>query len=401
MPMPAAQLYSDDQTFESAPLGDVRIREPLHCVVLAAEEAQLAALHAYALESRFAFTLTPVVQTDAVRSILRDNKADLVMMGRLSGEGDRHAAVSLAEDARSLGIPVVMICDGLSDAEVAEALRTGMSDVLTTKDLASARLDQAVESALRRNNGPAADQLAMISNLQAENETLRRIAIRNMRLLKGQTMPLMALSWRMMKGEQIREEERARYVKGLARATRNVAGLIDDTVIVAATHRAQDVEENIDLNTLVEDLVRDDTGEILNSRAHVVVRSLPVLWARGGQMQMLFEELLLTAVRNGRIGRVPEIEIGSNQDEEGNPVVWMLEKGLQLSARKQALAGRSDLFATVNGSEFEDSHSWSLCQRLVERNHGQFRISSDTDGASRLMMRFPKRILVRPAEMHG
>lgn len=397
MQMPAAQLHADGDTFESAGLGEVVLRRPLKCLLLASSAAELNALRECAAHSTYEFVLEAVPDIDAARVALRERRADLVFLGRAAAVAPGSPAVGLLQEARLLDVPIMIISDDLSDSEIAEALRTGVSEVLGVAELASEKLDQAVEAALDRHLGHGADQLAVISNLQAENETLRRIAIRNMRLLKGQTLPLMSLAWRMMQGEQIRDEDRDRYVKGLARVTRHVAGLIDDTVITAATHRAHDVEEDVDLNTVLEDILRDDLGEIANSRAHVVIKPLPILRAKRPQIEMLFEELLLTAVRNGRVGRVPEIEIGCGQDEEGNPLIWMLEKGLQLSARKQSIALHSDLLSPPKGQELQDSHAWSLCQRLVERNHGQLRIADAGESSSRVTLRFPKRLQIRPA----
>ena len=398
MPMPAAQLSVEDPGFDQTALGAVRASDTVRCVAVAMADADRAVLRACAETSRLDLVIKNVGSLEEVRETLAAREAHLVLVGSQNPPDAPDLVAALSGDARFLGVPVMMVADGLADGDVANALRAGAVDVLPAHDLQAERLDQAVESALQRVRGAVADQLALISNLQAENETLRRIAIRNMRLLKGQTMPLMSLSWRMMQGEQIREEDRNRYAKGLARATRNVAGLIDDTVIVAATHHAQDLDEDVDLNLVLERILRDDLGDIANSRAHVVVHPLPVLRARASQMHMLFEELLLTAVRNGRVGRVPEVEIGSAEDEDGNPVIWMLEKGLQLSARKQTLAMRGELFGMTQGTGYQDSHAWSLCQRLVERNNGQFKIAEAAENASRLTMRFPRWIMVHPAE---
>ncbi|MFK7943040.1 MAG: hypothetical protein AB8B85_09040 [Paracoccaceae bacterium] len=397
MPLSAAEISIEPSGSDTTGLADILPRGEIRCLAVAIEDQDMTTLMTSAENSQFDLNVTRAASLDEVRAAIVARETDVVLVGRSAPSGTAEIVSELAQDARLLGVPVMMIADGVCDHEVANTLRAGVSDVLGAQDLSSGRLDQAVEASLQRLRGAAADQLALISNLQAENEALRRIAIRNMRLLKGQTMPLMSMSWRMMSGEQICEEDRTRYAKGLARATRNVSGLIDDTVIVAATHRAQDLEEDVDLNLVLDRILRDDLGEIANSRAHVIVKPLPVLRARAGQMHMLFEELLLTAVRNVRVGRVPEIEIGSGQDEDGNPIVWMLEKGLQLSVRKQALAVTGNLLAPASNSEVQDAHAWSLCQRLVERNHGQFKISQLADDTSRLVMRFPNRIQVHQA----
>lgn len=390
----AVKLETEDAGFEKSPLGHLTAHRPVRCLLMEADDATRSALHAMAELSQFDLRLREASGVEEAGELLVARDVDVLLIGAVAGTEE--LMEQLADEARLAGVPVLVFGADISGDDLLVALRTGVSDVLPAAELCTERLDQAVEHALRRVRGPAADQLAMISNLQAENETLRRISVRNMRLLKGQVMPLMSLSWRMLKGEQVGEDDRTRYAKGLARITRNVAGLIDDTVIVAATHRAQDVDSEIDLNELLDDILRDDLGEIANSRAHVVSQRLPVLRARHAQIQMLFEELLLTAVRNGRIGRVPEVEFGSGTDADGNAIIWMVEKGLQLSARKQAVANHGESFDLPRGGQVADVHAWSLCQRLVERNHGQFKISEPAADTSRLMMRFPRRMLVNP-----
>jgi DNA-binding response OmpR family regulator len=303
-------------------------------------------------------------------------------------------ARELAQGARRNAVPVVVVTSSSEAEIVTEALRAGAADYLRKDALNVDTFDQAVENAMRRSARAGADQSAIISNLRSENETLRRIAVRNMRLLKGQTMPLISFAWRALQGGLVEESERARTAKGLGRITRNVTGLIDDTVITCATHRANDALEAVDLTSIIESVIQEDLGEIANSRVHIKVGKLPVVKARASQMTMLFEELLLSSIRSSRLGQVPEIEVSAGKDPKGNSIVVFKENGLRLSARKQSLSERfSDLGAPPDDS-VRDELSWSLCQRLVEKNDGQFRISENSENGSTIMIRFPSTSLV-------
>ncbi|MEM9139828.1 MAG: hypothetical protein AAGB15_08335, partial [Pseudomonadota bacterium] len=271
--------------------------------------------------------------------------------------------------------------------------RAGAVDFLAKEALTTEHLERAVDSALRRTSYIPADQKAVLSNIKAENETLRRITLRNMRLLKGQVMPLMAFAWRMIGGGHVAEEEREELAKKLARLTRNLTGLVDDTVITAATHKANAVAVPVDLNAIIAELVADETTGLSETRSHLKVGKLPRLVVRPAQMSMLFEELLLTAIRAGRLGQVPEIEIGAGEDPDGNPVIWMKEDGLHLSARKQILSQRFADLVEPPADTARDEHAWSLCQRIVEKNKGRFKIADNEPSGSRVLMRFPKALL--------
>ena len=107
-------------------------------------------------------------------------------------------------------------------------------------------------------------------------------------------------------------------------------------------------------------------------------------------MVMLFEELLVNAVRTARLGVAPEIELGAGVDPQGNPVIWMTENGLPLSSRKQSLGAQSADLVGPGENAGMDPHVWSLCQRLAEKNRGEFRITGYGEQGCRVMIRFAR-----------
>ena len=177
-----------------------------------------------------------------------------------------------------------------------------------------------------------------------------------------------------------------------------MTGLIDDTVITSATHKANEVPVPVDLGALIADLANDETNGLNSTSAHLRVGALPKLTARYSHMAMLFEELLLTAIRSSRLGEVPEIDIGAGVDPQGNPIIWIKEDGLSLSARKQAMGQRANDLIEPPADLARDENSWSLCQRLVEKNNGRFKITTDDKVASKVLIWFPKEMLVTSSQ---
>ena len=390
MAVAALKLESGADTMRTASDNGSR-PSPLRCVLMDDSRFDRRHLRSVAADSRYDIEFVETANIAETREALQGGAADFMLLDNQVPDGSGiDFAKQLAKDASLNSIPVIVVTGQGGEEIVINALRAGAADYLVKDNLNSEIFDQAVENAMRRSQASAPDQMAIISNLQSENETLRRVSVRNMRLLKGQAMPLMSFAWRMLRGDAIEQDQRATEAKGLARITRNVTGLIDDTVIVSATHRAQETDEPVNLNDVIERIVRDDLGEIENSRAQIRVGDLPVLNARASHMTMLFEELLLTAVRAGRLGKVPRIEIGAGTDPDGNPIIWMKENGLQLDARKQSISEKFSELNSTPDSNVRDELSWSLCQRLVEKNDGQFKISETTGSGTKLMMRFPK-----------
>ncbi|MEM7745315.1 MAG: hypothetical protein AAF409_16560 [Pseudomonadota bacterium] len=367
---------------------------PVRCILLDGGQIDRSVLARATADARHDLDVLDAASIDQARAFASAGQGDLII---LDG-GDDAAALAtmkiLANDALLRAIPVVCIGPEMGSETIVDVMRAGVADCVASDVLSADALDQAVETALRRARGTESDLQAMVSNLQFENEALRRIAARNMRLLKAETVPLLSIAWRFAGGETLAESDRTRVAKGLSRVTRNVTGLIDDTVITAATHRANDVDGPVPLNEVIDRVLNEDLGEIAASRAHVVIGDLPVLRGRRAHFEMLFEELLLTAVRHGRMGQVPEIEIAAARDTQDNPIITFTERGIHLSARKQGLAQRGHDLSTRNMQLGPDPHAWSLCQRLVEKSNGRFRIARSDGQCTRLMMRFPAKQLV-------
>lgn len=374
---------------------------PLRCVLMDDSRFDRRYLRNIAANSRYSIDFVETSSIAETKAVLESREADFVVFDNLLPDGSGvEYAQQISRDARMNGVPVI-VTTGVSSEDVAvKALRAGVADYLVKEGLSTEAFDAAVENALKRSRQPSADDAAKLSNLQAENATLRRIALRNMRILKTQILPLLSFAWRMLKGEQISDEERPDYVSALTKMTRKVNGLVDDTVIVSATHRVNDVPGPVDLGAVLQEIIQDESGEVAASHAHITVGPLPVIEARATQIRMLFEELLVSAVRSCPSGQTPRIEFGAGVERSGNPVIWMVETGVELSLRKQAIAAKSDLLAgeTGQGELLRDAYSWSLCERLVERNGGQFRIAETTAAGSKIMMRFPKARLVTSEE---
>ena len=340
-----------------------------------------------------------LIQTKTVaetRETLESLDADIVFLAHhVADGGGLSFARSLNTDLRTSALSVVILAEHDARDDAIDALRSGASDCIAVNSVQQEEFGQAIENALRRRSNNPADHLAVISNLEAENATLRRIALRNMRLLKTETLPLLAFAWQAIKEKSHEVTEGRRLAQRLSRISRTVLGLIDDTVITSTTHRALDVPGPVDLHSVANRIIADDCGEIRLSSAHFKLHELPVLMVRESILSMLLEELFVSLVRHARFGNVPEIEVGTSKDPNGNPVIWLTDSGVPLSARKQALSQR---FAGLNdlGSPRHDALSWSLCQRLAEKCGGEFKISESATEQIRISLRFPIDLVVPP-----
>ncbi|MEL7468729.1 MAG: response regulator [Pseudomonadota bacterium] len=401
---PAANLFETDDlfaTFEDTENGaDAPPRPGLRCIVMQVGSHLPSAIVDAARTSRHEIAFTVTHSPDATRVEIDREEADLILLDLQVDEGAGiELARELASDGRTAATPVIVMTDDQGMTCALDVLRAGAVDCFSLRALDVGTFDQAVENALRRGKGATADHLAVISNLEAELAGVRRTSLRNMRLLKAETLPLLNLAWQSLKTVEAEPAEHQSMARRLSRMTRTVTGLIDDTVITSATYKPLDLPAPVELGRLVEEIISDECGELHASRAHFRIGTLPVISARRSLMAMMIEEMLLNITRNNRLGHVPDIEVGCAADPDNNPILWFRDQGVPLSGRKQALAKRASLLGETV-PVIGDSYSWSLCQRLAEKNGGEFKLSEAEDGAVRIAIRFPKSILLeRPAKV--
>ena len=393
--MPQASVAFDTLPMPGEPAVAVAPKpKTLRCVVMHAGDVLPAALGKALKRNRHRFEVVTASSIAETKGILDASEVDLLLLSQNMPDGDGVAfARSLVVDPRTCAVPVIMISDGSARARAVETLRAGAADSISVRSLTPEIFDQAIANALRRSGTESAGQLAQISNLEAENAALRRVTLRNMRLLKREVLPLLAFAWNARGvGGPDAPVSGERALK-LSQVTREVLGLIDDTVITSGTSRALDAPEPVDLGDVARRVLEEDCGEISLSSAHFRIGRLPLLLVSKPLIAMMFEELFVNAVRNARLGFVPEITVSADEDADGNVVIRLTETGIPLSSRKQAIAAQ---FAESRNRESagEDGFSWSLCQRLAEKNGATFRISEAETGEVQIALRFPRRLAV-------
>lgn len=367
---------------------------PLRCLLMDDSRFDRRYLRSVAEQSKFELDFVETSSIAETQAALEEGGIDLLLLDYRVPDGDGiDFAKQLHKNPEFANTPCIVVTGEGSERAAIQAIRSGAADYLQKDDITTEIFDQAVENALTRAAGSSSDQSERLTDLMNENAALRRSTVSNMRLLKGQTLPLLSFAWQATMGNPVPEETRSQTARRLEQITRRMSELIDDTVITAATHRAGLKPEKLDVMEVIADIRARDNGEIRASGAKITVGALPTVTAVRAHLSMLFEELILTAVRSGRLGSAPEIDISAGADPQGNPIFVVTENGLHLSARKQTMGRKNAGLDPSVHSARHDAHAWSLCQRLAERCHGELRIADNPEGGVRIMIRFPKAVL--------
>ena len=182
----------------------------LRCVVMDNGTVPRAHLNDLAADSRYRFNFVKTGTIAEARAALNSGTTDVLVVNSHAPDNEAmDRASELASEAHLNAVPVIVLSDAQPSHDTAvRTMRCGAADYLWQDDLTPEKFDEAIESALRRTHYREADEAAIISNLTAETETLRRIALRNMRLLKGQALPLIAFAWRTVAGGTVTPEQR-------------------------------------------------------------------------------------------------------------------------------------------------------------------------------------------------
>ncbi len=383
------------ETSTDGPAGGHVLDGPLRCIVMDDSRFDRKLLRNIAKSSRYEIEFTEATCIADTRAKLQAQPFDLMVLDYRVPDGDGiEFARQIINDERYSQTAIIMMTGEGSESTAIEALRTGVVDYLPKDELSADLLDRAIEKALDGVAEKQTDLATQLALQQEENAALRRIALRNMRLLKGQSMTLIAYAGKAAAGQGNVTGNQVAEQRQVAKVTRNIIGLIDDTIITASTHHAIDEPEPVDLAGVIGAIVNDTQSEIHASHAHVQIGTLPVIRARASQISMLFEELLTNAVRSDIVGKVPEIGISSAFDPQGNTIIVIEEKLVELSSRKAALVQGEVGAKYIGASPKRDPYAMSLCQRIVEKNEGELKIISTSDDTSKVMLRFPQNMIV-------
>jgi light-regulated signal transduction histidine kinase (bacteriophytochrome) len=118
------------------------------------------------------------------------------------------------------------------------------------------------------------------------------------------------------------------YMKTIADASREMGALIDDLLAFSRMGRAEMCETSVDLNTLVQDTLRD--LEATTSARNIVWRiaPLPAVHADPAMLRLALTNLLSNAVKFTRPRDPAQIEIGSSGTADGRVTLFVRDNGV-------------------------------------------------------------------------
>ena len=181
----------------------------------------------------------------------------------------------------------------------------------------------------------------------------------------------------------------------LADATRTVermTQLVEDILGYARTIGQGIKVERVDLNAVVQEVIEDLQGDIVSAQAGFNVSKLPIVDGNRVQLRMLMQNLINNAIKFRAPGRVPEITI-STQNQEDPPAVNILvsDNGIGIPTEYQERVFELFQRLHAHGDYGGSGLGLTLCKRIAINHSGDISLSSKQGVGTTFNVKIPRR----------
>jgi PAS domain S-box-containing protein len=177
-------------------------------------------------------------------------------------------------------------------------------------------------------------------------------------------------------GEQIDEQGR-HYLERAAAAGRRMQTLIRDLLSLSRVTTRRGAYATTDLNRIVQDVLASLETTLQENQTQVICADLPTLRIDTSQIQSLFQNLVMNAVKYSQ-GPVPKVEIGCRRLENGYQFS-VTDNGIGIDPRYH-----ERIFMVFQRLHTEREYpgtglGLALCKKIVERHGGRIWVESQLE----------------------
>lgn len=210
--------------------------------------------------------------------------------------------------------------------------------------------------------------------------------------------------------ESMLEGEGAFYLGRMNDAATRMSRLIRD--LLAFTHvMSRGLPfERVNLNVLIDEVLRDLEVAIAEVGANILVDDLPSVEADPMQMQRLFQNLISNAIKFRHPDRVPKVRITAKVSQHMDLATRSEETICEVRVRDNGI-GFDPKYAERIFAPFQRLHQQSaypgtgmglaICKRILERHHGTIRADSKPDGGTTFIIILPLRYDIEKANPYA
>jgi len=332
----------------------------------------------------------------ALKCLLQEGDfAVIVLDVKMAGMDGFETASILRQRDRTRHTPIIFLtAHGRDHEQVLQGYSLGAVDYLfKPPEPAILRAKVAVFVELFKKNCELQRQTAQLA---AANEELETFCYSVSHDLRG---PLRAIDGfaSMLREEAAGSlgEKQQDLLRFIGQSAQKMRHRIDDLLSFARMGRAEILTRRVPLNPLVEEVWRDWHFEAQGRNIDWKVTTLPEVEADGDMLRQVFTNLLSNAIKFTRERERAEIEIGCEQGEKGEAVIFVHDNGTGFDMRHaNKLFG---LFQRLHGEEQFEGTGVGLAsvRRIITRHGGRIWAEGEPNQGATFYFSLPK---ARPAD---
>lgn len=193
------------------------------------------------------------------------------------------------------------------------------------------------------------------------------------------------------------EGEPKDYLDRMLNATQRMQQLINDLLTFSRATSSPMAFEKVDLTALIESVQQEMEPVIEDSKARIRLHNLPTIDANPVHMRQLFQNLISNAVKFRRDDIKPEISISAEIQEtlapgtNAAPICKITVSDNGIGFEKQFQDKIFEMFKRLHarGTYPGTGIGLAICQRIVERHHGNIQAISEPGKGTSFVITLP------------
>jgi PAS domain S-box-containing protein len=192
--------------------------------------------------------------------------------------------------------------------------------------------------------------------------------------------------------ETVVDEQSKYYMNVISGATRHMGAMIDDLLSFSRMSRSEMSRSQVDLGSLVRDVIREFELETTNREIEWQISPLPKITGDRAMIRMAFENLIGNALKFTQPRNLAKIEIGWRQGADAENIIFVRDNGVGFDMHyADKLFG---VFQRLHrADEFEGTGiGLANVRRIIERHGGRTWAEAQPDQGATFYFSLPQKV---------